>query len=303
MLMRRCVVGLLALLLGAPALAGQVTHHRFASETLGRDYPYMIYLPDGYREDDQAYPVIYLLHGSFGSERDWVERGRLERTADRLIRDGIIPPAVIVMPGSRSWWIDGHNEAARSAFFDDLIPHIETTWQVVPGRAWRGVAGLSAGGYGSVNFALERPGWFGAAAALSPASYHPLPPGNSSAWRHPAFLDDAGDFDTGLWEARNYPAHLDGYLAGEATVPLYLSAGKRDPLNALHHARVLFQALEVHQPYRITLESFPGGHTWRVWRASLPAALTWMFRFLEGPMPLEWLAEREAARADDGERR
>ncbi|MGM0700797.1 MAG: alpha/beta hydrolase [Pseudomonadota bacterium] len=294
MTFRHCAVGMLALLLCSPLLAGQVSHHRFASDVLGRDYPYALYLPDGYRSTQQAYPVIYLLHGSFGGSRDWLERGRLARTADRLIREGTIPPAVIVMPGSRSWWIDGHNEPARRAFFDDLIPHVEATWQVVPERAWRGVAGLSAGGYGSVNFALERPELFGAAAALSPASYHPQPPQNSSAWRHPAFLDDAGEFDSGLWAAHNYTAHLDDYLAGEFVVPLYISAGDRDVFNALHHARLLYEALEVNQPHRITLETFSGGHTWRVWRASLPGALSWMFGYLEGPVPLAQLAEAEA---------
>ena len=291
---RRLTAGLL-LLLSVPALAGQVTQHRFPSETLGEAYPYTLYLPEGYRTSQLAYPVIYLLHGSFGGQRDWVDRGSLKRIADRLIRQGTIPPAVIVMPGSRSWWIDGHNEAARTAFFEELIPHVEATWQVVPGREWRGVAGLSAGGYGSVNFALERPDLFGAAAALSPASYHPLPPANSSAWRHPAFLDDEGAFDTELWERSNYTAHLSDYLAQERVVPLYLSAGDRDAFNAEHYARLLHQSLVHHQPEDLALEVFPGGHTWRVWRASLPHALTWMFQHMSEPIALERLAEGAAA--------
>ncbi|PMR74445.1 alpha/beta hydrolase [Billgrantia endophytica] len=282
------------LLLSTPALAGEVTHHRFHSETLGRDYPYTLYLPEGYRESNLAYPILYLLHGSNGSERDWVERGSLRETADRLIRDGIIPPAVIVMPGSESWWIDGHNEAARTAFLEDLLPHVEETWQVVPLREWRGVAGLSAGGYGSINFALERPELFGAAAALSPASYYPFPPANSSARRHPAFLDNEGGFDTELWERHHYRAHLDRYLESDLVVPLYLSAGNRDVYNAEHHARLVHQALKHHQPGLVPLEVLGGGHTWRVWRASLPRALDWMFLFLQGPVPLETLTEKVA---------
>jgi enterochelin esterase-like enzyme len=287
----------LGLLLSTQVPASQVTHHRFHSETLGRDYPYMLYLPEGYRESNLAYPVVYLLHGSFGSERDWVERGALKQTADRLIRDGVIPPAVIVMPGSHSWWIDGHNEAARTAFFDDLVPHVEAIWQVVAQREWRSVAGLSAGGYGSVNFALEHPERFATAAALSPATYHPLPPANSSAYRHPAFLDAEGRFDETLWKRRHYRVHLDDYLDREQVVPLYLSAGNRDVYNAEHYARLLHQSLAVHQPDRVHLEVLRGGHTWRVWRASLPDALAWMFRFKAGPVPLETLAEKASAEA------
>jgi enterochelin esterase-like enzyme len=278
--------------LSSPAQAGEVTHHRFASEILDRDYAYTLYLPEGYRESNQAYPVLYLLHGSFGSERDWVESGSLKRTADRLIRAGGLPPTVIVMPGSESWWVDGHNEAARTAFFDELMPYIEQTWQVVPQREWRAVAGLSAGGYGALNFVLERPELFAAAAALSPASYHPLPPKNSSARRHPAFLDESGRFDEALWQQSNYTAYLDGYLEREEVVPLYLSAGNRDVFNAEHYARLVSQALGPHQPELLTMEVLNGGHTWRVWRASLPNALAWIGRFLQGPVPLDTLVQK-----------
>lgn len=297
MTLRRALAAALGftLLWGGTLQAGDITYHRFASEILGRDYPYALYLPDGYHETYQAFPVIFLLHGSFGSERDWVESGGIEQAADRMIREGLIPPTVIVMPGSRSWWIDGHNEAARSAFFQELIPTVEETWQVVPRREWRAIAGLSAGGYGTLNFVLERPDLFAAAAALSPASYHPLPPRNSSAWRHPAFLDEVGDFDETLWQRRNYTAHLEGYLERDAVVPLYLSAGNRDAYNAEHHTRLVRQALAPHQPDLVAMEVLRGGHTWRVWRASLPSAMAWIGRFLQGPVPLETLVDEGVA--------
>lgn len=296
MAFKRTVIALLAALWYGPTVqAGEVTYHRFASEILGREYRYTLYVPDGYHETNQAYPILYMLHGSFGGERDWVERGGIERTADRMIRDGIIPPMVIVMPGSESWWIDGHNEAARSAFLEELMPYVEETWRVVPQREWRSIAGLSAGGYGTLNFVLERPDLFAAAAALSPASYHPLPPRNSSAWRHPAFLDATGDFDEALWQRRNYTAYLDDYLERDSVVPLYLSAGHRDAYNAEHHARLVREALAPHQPGLVTMEVLSGGHTWRVWRASLPSALAWMGRFLQGPVPFESLVEGQAA--------
>ena len=282
---RRCVFTILMfLLLAGQALASQVTHHRFHSEALGRDYPYTLYLPDGYHDSDLDYPVIYLLHGSFGSDRDWVTRGALKEIADRMIRQGRIPPAVIVMPGSQSWWVDGHNEPARTAFLEDLLPHVEEVWRVVPKREWRGIAGLSAGGYGTINFVLERPELFVAAAALSPASYYPLPPANSTAREHAAFLTPDNRFDADLWQRLNYPAHLDSYLAQDYVVPLYLSAGNRDVFDAVGHARRLQAALEVHQPGQVPLEVLSGGHTWRVWRASLGPALAFMSRYLQPPL-------------------
>ncbi len=271
---------------GQAKAAGQINEQTFFSETLGRDYPYTLYLPEGYAVSHQAYPVIYLLHGSFGSETDWVRGGRLRQTVDRLIRQGVIPPSLIVMPGSQSWWIDGVNEQARTAFLDDLIPHIEDSWHVVAKREWRGVAGLSAGGFGAVNFALEHPERFGAAAAFSPAIYHPLPPAESSAWYHPAFERD-GEFDQELWKQRNYTAHLDDYLAKNIIVPFYLTAGHRDRFNTEHYARLLKRSLDPHQPGQVSMDVLPGGHTWRVWRASLPRGFDFMFRYLNGPVALE----------------
>lgn len=287
------------LVLSNVALAGEVVRDQFYSPTLGYDYPYTLYLPDGY--DSQAttpYPVIYLLHGSFGNELDWATRGNLPQVADRLIQAGHIPPAVFVMPGSRSWWVDGHNEPARSAFFNDLMPHIEAHYHVGTTREQRGVAGLSAGGYGALNFALERPEMFAAAAALSPASYVPTPPSNSSAHRHPTFLDERGQFDQALWEQLNYPAHLEHYRlqvtprpAAEQgdtpPVPLYISAGRSDVYDAEYHARQLRQAMERIQPELVRLDLYPGGHTWRVWRASLPAALNFLFQYVGHEAPGE----------------
>jgi len=121
------------------AQAGEVAHYSFASQELGRDYAYTIYTPDGYGERGLTYPQMYLLHGSFGNENNWVVKGGAKATLDRLIDEGRIPPAVVIMPGAESWWVDGYNENAETAFFEDLIPHIESNWDVIPEREGRAV--------------------------------------------------------------------------------------------------------------------------------------------------------------------
>ena len=306
------LIGWLAL--SGHSVASEVEHHYFPSPTLGHDYPYSVYLPDNYdTQTTHTYPVVYMLHGSFGTDRDWVSRGNLQQVADRLIRAGHIPPAVFIMPGSRSWWVDGHNEPARSAFFNDLMPHVEATYRVGQARHYRGVAGLSAGGYGALNFALERPDLFAAVAALSPASYAPLPPRNSSAWRHPAFINAQGQFDRELWETLNYTTYLEAYrlrvtprgteTEGDLSpVPLYISAGRSDVYDAEFHARQLRQAMERIQPNDVRLDLYPGGHTWQVWRASLPAALNFLFQYV-GQQPSEAALEEATTEQQTQEQR
>lgn len=272
-----------ALLLGGDAVAGTIAHYSFPSETLGRDYAYNIYLPDGYETSGLSYPALYLLHGSFGNENDWPVKGGLQQTADRLIEEGSIPPAVIVMPGTLSWWVDGYNEPAKTAFFDDLIPHIEATWRVIPEREGRLVAGLSAGGYGTVNFVLEHPEMFAAGAALSPASYAPQPPEHSSAHRHPAYLKPDGTYDPEKWEALNYTQYIDAYKAQDVIVPLYINSGDHDTFDIAYHGAVLYQALREHQPEQVEFRVIDGDHEWAVWRETLPEAMTYVFGYASRP--------------------
>lgn len=249
---------------------------RFSSALLGRDYPYTIYLPPGYDESTDAYPALYLLHGSFSDETEWLESGRIASLADRLIADGTIPPVVIVMPGSESWWIDGYNEPAESALLNELIPHIEASWRVDPAREARLLGGVSAGGYGAVNLMLEHPDRFGAVLALAPAVYRPQPPADSSAYQHPSFLDASGNFDAAFWENSNYLSYLEGYAASGDRVPLFIGSGDDDVFDIAYHAAVLHQDIGALQPESVEFRVIDGGHDWETWRTMLPEALAFV---------------------------
>ena len=280
--LKRCspyllLIACFALLLSSrSSQAGTVIHTTFDSQTLQAPYPLTVYIPDQQPKSQFPYPVVYLLHGSFGSENDWLTNGNLKSTVDRLIASGDIPPALIVMPGSRSWWLNGYNEPAETAFFEDLIPYIEANYPAERTRRGRFVAGLSAGGYGATRFALKYPELFGAAAALSPAAYLPQPPKTSSAYRHPAFLNSDGDFDAALWQKSNYPAYWSDYLSKNITVPFYINSGDHDEFDIAHHATALFSTLREQQPDAVELRIVDGAHDWQVWEKTLPDALIFL---------------------------
>lgn len=275
--MIRFSIATVAMVAAVPALAGEIATYSFPSETLGRDYAYTIYLPDGYDDSGLTYPHMYLLHGSGGNETNWVIQGHAKPTLDRMIEEGRMPPAVVIMPGTLSWWVDGYNEPAETAFFDDLIPHIEETWRVIPEREGRVVGGLSAGGYGTVNFALEHPDMFAAAAAMSPAVYVPQPPASSSANRHAAYLDADGNYDPDKWTELNYTAYIDDYKAQDTVVPMYINTGDHDVFDIAYHAAVLYQSLREHQPNNVEYRVIDGDHEWQVWIDTLPEALEYVF--------------------------
>ena len=62
--------------------------HTVKSNILKMDRKYSIYLPAGYNESDQSYPVLYLLHGSGDDHTGWVQFGQVQNIADRIIAEG-----------------------------------------------------------------------------------------------------------------------------------------------------------------------------------------------------------------------
>lgn len=150
---------------------GKVIEQRnLQSPILGRDVKYTIYLPSDYDHSERFYPVVYLLHGFTDDNTGWLQFGEVNRYADKAIAEGIIPPMVIVMPnGDSSWYINSYDgkEKYEDFFIKEFIPAIERTYRIKGSKRFRGIAGLSMGGYGTMIYALKYPDMFAAAAPLS----------------------------------------------------------------------------------------------------------------------------------------
>jgi enterochelin esterase-like enzyme len=153
----------------APAPAGTVREVTFHSDALGVDKRYVVWLPAGYDTAKRRYPVIYMLHGLGGTERDWVDAGHIDAAAQKL---GL--QALIVMPdGDASFYVDSATPAdydrcmhadtvpflnarapregycVRQARYEtyivkDLIGHVDATYRTVAERRGRAIGGLPA---------------------------------------------------------------------------------------------------------------------------------------------------------------
>jgi S-formylglutathione hydrolase FrmB len=280
------IIVAICLLSSQTAVAGELQHKSVASTALHRDMTFTVYVPDGYQTSDLHYPVLYLLHGAGGDEKAWVEHGGIRERADRLIASGAIPPTIIVMPGCRScWWVDGAKDQAETAFWNDLVPSIASSYRTIESKAGRLVAGLSAGGYGSVRFAMKYPDRIAAVAALSPAVYAVTPPTNSSARNQTQspFLGQDGQFDQASWTAKNYPNLTDGYFGQRVRVPFYLMSGDRDGFGIAFETALLFKLLFDKQPEMAKLRIIDGDHSWPVWAAALDEAMTYIYRHAARP--------------------
>ena len=261
--------------------AGTVVTREFVSKALGRPWAYAVYVPDGYASAALRYPVLYLLHGNGGHKLSWVNDGRIQQTADRLIASGEIPPCLIVMPDAGTSWFVDRTERMETAVIDDLVTEVEGQWKALSMRSGRLVGGLSMGGYGALRFALKYPERFGAAALLSPAIYDPEPPVASSARKVGVFGSPA--FDPEVWKALNYPALWDAYLAKRQPVPMYINAGDDDEFVIEQEAARLYGLLRKHQQ-PAQLRIVDGAHVWAVWESTIGDAMKYLFRFAERPV-------------------
>jgi enterochelin esterase-like enzyme len=134
-----------------------------------------VYTPPGYSKKEK-YPVLYLLHGIGGDEKEWLKGGTPQVILDNLYAEGKIEPMIVVMPNGRAMKNDratgnimAPDKVQAFANFEkdllfDLIPFIEKKYSVYTDRDHRAIAGLSMGGGQSLNFGLgnlDKFAWIG----------------------------------------------------------------------------------------------------------------------------------------------
>jgi enterochelin esterase-like enzyme len=173
---KNLILGFFGILLLKPVVAqpmGKVIEERtIKSSILNKTVKYTIYLPADYDYSERSYPVVYLLHGYTDDNTGWLQFGEINRYADKAIADGTIPPMVIVMPNAdSSFYINSYDgkEKYEDFFIKEFMPAIEKTYRIKAEKKYRGVAGLSMGGYGTLIYSLKYPELFAAAAPLSAA--------------------------------------------------------------------------------------------------------------------------------------
>ena len=162
--MKKNIIGFIILLFVVPLFSfpsGKVLEDlSMQSKILPYSVNHCVYLPPGYDESTRNYPVVYLLHGYSDKEWGWVQFGEIQQAADRAIAERIIPPMIIVMPdGKVTFYSNDYKGEDRweDMFIQEFIPYIEKNYRTRPEKGFRGISGLSMGGFGSLMFAMRYP--------------------------------------------------------------------------------------------------------------------------------------------------
>jgi enterochelin esterase-like enzyme len=228
---------------------GKIDTIYYDSKTVGVTRKALVYTPPVYSQNIK-YPVLYLLHGIGGDEKEWLLNGQPQVILDNLYAENKLEPMIVVLPNGRAMKddrpvgniFDSVKIQAFSNFeFDllnDLIPFIENTYPVNKDREHRAIAGLSMGGGQALNFGLGNLDWFAWIGGFSSA------PNTKS----PELLLSNPE------------------VSKEKITLLWISCGDQDGL--LSYSQRIHDYLVAHNvPHIYYIE--PGAHDFQVWKNDL----------------------------------
>jgi enterochelin esterase-like enzyme len=162
---------------------GILHHHNYTSAAVlglnNHQSDYFVYTPPGYDPKGKTpYPVLYLLHGWSDGASGWSAVGQANFIFDNLLAQKKIQPMVVVMPLGygdmaflHSWnvWqetmtIDHNTNLFSQALLGEVMPQVESAYNVSRKREDRAIVGLSMGGLESLSVGLtntDRFAWIG----------------------------------------------------------------------------------------------------------------------------------------------
>lgn len=255
----------------------------YDSPALGCARSMRVYTPPEYDSSDEAYPVLYLIHGGGDDDRAWSTIGRAGFIMDNLLAAKKVKPMIVVMPNGsmhqpgfsyRLIGEDRHSPTAIAArietisrlhdiFVQDLletiIPTVEKRYRVLTDRDKRAIAGLSMGGAETLRVApsnLDKFAYIGVFSMGLQEGEH--------AGVNPDF------------EARNASFFASPDQTNQVLKLFWIACGNNDHLIG-DGARKLSETLKRHG-IRHEFHETEGGHTWINWRQYLRDFLPLLFQ-------------------------
>ena len=245
------VAGLLMLCPAAHAFRQEVVDVR--SEKMGKDVPVTVITPDSYSEDE-AFPVIYLLHGYSDDYTKWAQGGVVGGLSDQY-------DIIFVMPdgGFDSWYFDSEvtPEYQYETFVSsELVEYVDRNYKTIADRKGRAISGVSMGGHGALYVAIRHQDTYGTMGALSGGVDIRLFP---DSWNIATRLGPKDAFPQ-RWEENTVINMTHLIRPGEMNVAI--DCGTEDfffKVNCALHEKLLQEKIP-HEFY-----TRPGHHNWKYW--------------------------------------
>jgi S-formylglutathione hydrolase FrmB len=249
------------------------------SKILGHPVRYCAFLPPSYDTNATAkYPILYFLHGLGGNEQLLLRAGGMNILQDLYDQKKIGEFLVVAPNAGNSFYINSHDGKVRyeDFFMKEFIPYIESHYRVRPGRANRGITGVSMGGYGALRFGFKYANEFGSVSAHSAALVDKLPEiqlnDEQSQRLSVEFGGTFGDpIDRGFWQKES-PFTIVKSTPRPVGLQIYFDCGTDDDFGFYKGAQAFHDLLFARKiPHEFHL--YPGGHDWDYFARHLPASL------------------------------
>jgi enterochelin esterase-like enzyme len=246
----------------------------FYSQALDKTMRLTVYLPPGY-DASRTYPVLYMLHGYFGTESAWMPQMHLEKTADRLIIAERIHPMIIVAPeldnsyglnSAEKYRLETPKDPVHSRYYGkyedyfvhDVLSYIDKNYSTMASKEGRYVGGYSMGGFVSLSLAFRHTELFSKVGGHSPAlwtDWSRVP--RMKSWLYPTKAARQERDPIQLANARD--------LSG---ISVYLDCGDADDYKLYAGTKKLYDILQrkgVTAEYHLN----PGKHNRTYWQSQI----------------------------------
>lgn len=250
---------------------GSLSKVWYHSEKLNADRRITVYTPAGYETNGQRYPVLYLLHGMGGDEDSWATLGRAAQILDNLIAQDKAKPMIVVMTNGNSdlqaaWgesptgYVTPTIELPKTTdgTFEDAFPEVVTfvdkAYRTITKKESRAIAGLSMGGFHSMQISKEYPTLFNYIGLFSASARF------------------KGRKESHIYE--NCEAKIKTQFAQRPAL-YWIAIGKDD---FLYEENQKFRSFLDANGFQYTYVESEGGHIWRNWRNYLCQFLPLIFK-------------------------
>ena len=134
---------------------GAVAQRYYWSQTLGEMRRMHVWTPAGYEKSKAKLPVLYLIHGGGDNDASWPGVGTAGWILDNLLAEGKMVPMIVVMPNGTVTNVPNEVPPFAQDMVTDIIPFVESNYNVYTDAKHRAVAGLSMGGMETMEVAFN----------------------------------------------------------------------------------------------------------------------------------------------------
>lgn len=241
------------------------------SNSMHRNVKTVVIRPASYSEKNKRFPVVYLLHGAFGSYANWIIKvPHIQQLADQYNMMIVCPDG-----GFTSWYFDSPVDSSFrfETFVSTEVPsYIDANYKTIADRKARAITGLSMGGHGGIFLGFRHADLFGSCGSMSGALHVTVitekydvekrlgdPVANKKYWND--------------WSALNIIEHYP-----KDSLNIIIDCGTEDRVLGMNKA-VHEKLLKLKIPHDYTER--PGEHNWAYWNNAIDYQLLYFKRHFD----------------------